>query len=208
MLFDDLEDVASLPTTLTAGKVVTKIVTLKKAEKRSYVANFIKKVRYLIYIVIEEVRNTVAGAPIYKYSQVLPKLYVGGTIRKKAVKEFNSWGVHAIVNMQETKDPNLGKKFCYLHLPTRDMTAPSLESIERGVDYIRKNIRDGKGVYIHCRHGRGRGPTMTAAYLITEHGMTVDQAIDHLHSVRPMTQILKLQKRALQKYYEKIKHTP
>ncbi len=83
------------------------------------------------------------------------------------------------------------------------MHAPSIDSLQKGVDFIRKHVKAGDAVYVHCRHGRGRGPSMAAAYLIAEHGMTTKQAIDHLITVRPMTDILKNQKKRL-KEFEKI----
>ncbi len=65
--------------------------------------------------------------------------------------------------------------FNYLHLPTIDNTPPDIRALMRGADFADQEIKKGGKVYIHCRQGLGRGPTMTIAYLLKT-GLTYDDA--------------------------------
>jgi protein-tyrosine phosphatase len=54
-------------------------------------------------------------------------------------------------------------------------------------------------VYVHCKHGHGRAPTLVAAYFIRE-GMTVQEAIDKISKHRPAIHPTDEQLEALQNY--------
>lgn len=203
ILFDDRDTTIKHPFTIAAGYNQTKVIKPLLKKRFNTLSKLDITIQRMWFNAFEQVRNTFAGAPLYRYSQVVPRLYVGGALRYKAIKEFRSWGVKAVVNMRTSTDPDFGEEIEILHLPTTDMHAPSIDSLQKGVDFIRKHVKAGDAVYVHCRHGRGRGPSMAAAYLIAEHGMTTKQAIDHLITVRPMTDILKNQKKRL-KEFEKI----
>ena len=87
-------------------------------------------------------------------------------------------GINASVNMRMEYDDaannlNLDQ---YCHLPTVDDQAPSLEQLNRGVEFINRVVGQGGRVYIHCTGGIGRAPTMAAAYFISQ-GFTVKKAI-------------------------------
>jgi protein-tyrosine phosphatase len=71
----------------------------------------------------------------------------------------------------------------YLHLPTVDNTPPPLEVLIQGADFIDEEIRNHGVVYVHCRQGLGRGPTMAMAYLI-KLSMTYKEAYDMVRKVR------------------------
>jgi protein-tyrosine phosphatase len=72
----------------------------------------------------------------------------------------------------------------YLYLPTVDDTAPSLEHLRAGVEFIAEEIRKGGGVYVHCGSGVGRAPTVAAAYLIST-GLATDEAWARIRRIRP-----------------------
>jgi protein-tyrosine phosphatase len=73
--------------------------------------------------------------------------------------------------------------FKYLHIPTIDNTPPLLEDLMRGADFMDIEIKSGGKVYVHCRQGLGRGPTMAIAYLIKS-GLTFEDAFKLVKSVR------------------------
>ena len=72
-----------------------------------------------------------------------------------------------------------------LRLPTTDFTPPSLEHVQRGVDFITRHIEQGGNVYVHCKAGRGRSATVVVCWLIREKGMTPQQAQAFLAERRP-----------------------
>jgi protein-tyrosine phosphatase len=72
----------------------------------------------------------------------------------------------------------------YLHLPTVDNHAPTLEHLHRGIEFIGDELERGGQVYIHCWEGVGRGPTMLAAYLVST-GLKPSEAWAKIRAVRP-----------------------
>ncbi len=103
-------------------------------------------------------------------------------------------GITAIVNMRETPIPSYKgmEHIRTLHLPTIDLTAPSLSDLKKGIKFIKKEIeREGK-VYIHCRLGEGRGPSMMIAYLMST-GLTLEDSLKLIKEARPFIQPTKLQ---------------
>jgi len=86
-------------------------------------------------------------------------------------------GITAIVNMRihSVYSEAQYEGFHYLHLPTEDNTPPSMEVLQKGANFVANEIKNKGKVYIHCRQGLGRGPTMTIAYLLKS-GLSYDDA--------------------------------
>lgn len=117
-------------------------------------------------------------------------------------------GVTGVVNMcEEWGGPKreyekLGVE--QLRLPTQDLCAPTVESLERGIAFIDERVRDNPGerVLIHCKSGRGRAATMALAWYVSR-GHSPDEAIAWLHArrevmeprVRDYSSIVELEKR-------------
>lgn len=72
----------------------------------------------------------------------------------------------------------------YLYLPTTDDYAPSMVDLCRGIEFIRREIKRGGGVYVHCGAGVGRAPAMAAAYLVST-GLSPEEAWARIREVRP-----------------------
>ena len=72
----------------------------------------------------------------------------------------------------------------FLWLPTEDHLAPSTTSLEVGVAHIDRVIANGGKVYVHCKNGHGRAPTLVAAWLVA-HGRTAEQAVSLVKAKRP-----------------------
>lgn len=125
------------------------------------------------------------GIPTLKRSQITANLYLGSQYSLIGLQKLKALGVTAIVNMRENPVFNESKYegFHYLHLPTVDNTPPPLATLIKGADFVTEEIKAGGKVYIHCRQGLGRGPTMTIAYLIST-GLTFDDAFALVKKVR------------------------
>lgn len=147
------------------------------------------------------------GLPQLHRSEVTPYLYVGGQYTLQALPKLKKIGITGIVNMRtvtihKTKDFE-GIKL--LHLPTNDYTAPSLEHLEKGVAFVTEEINRGGKVYIHCRQGEGRGPTMAIAYLMST-GLTMMDALSLVRKARPFANPLPPQRKQLEKFAELLEH--
>ncbi|MBD3270209.1 protein phosphatase [Candidatus Peregrinibacteria bacterium] len=140
------------------------------------------------------------GHSILSSVKVTPHVYLGGSFTAENLKRIKKWGITAVVSMREAEPP-LGIKT--LHLPTRDGHAPTPEDLEEGVEFIRKEVAKDGRVYVHCREGIGRGPTMMIAYLISI-GYGLDEAIKLIKKVRVFIKPTTPQINALKKYEQKI----
>jgi len=143
----------------------------------------------------------VTGVPLFAYSRVTPQLYVGPQFNMHGRHALEREGITGVVNMRvEFDDAAHGlalERYC--HLPTVDDDSPSPEHLQKGVDFIAGVVREGGKVYIHCKGGIGRAPTMAAAYLIGQ-GMNVEAAVALIKQARPFINLTPPQLEALQRY--------
>jgi predicted protein tyrosine phosphatase len=146
------------------------------------------------------------GAPMQHLSKITLQLYIGGQHRKRGWAQMQAMGITSVVNMREPQydDRAIGiAPEYYLHLPTIDQTAPSLEDLCKGIQFIDTEIAQGRVVYVHCNSGIGRAPTMTIAYLMSK-GKTLDEAFSTIKRVRPFIRLTKPQKKQLELFASKL----
>ncbi len=146
------------------------------------------------------------GVPRLKRSQITADLYLGGQYNLRGLQKLKKLGITAIVNMRETSIYQQAhyEGFAYLHLPTVDNTPPTLEDLTKGADFVDSHIKNKGKVYIHCRQGLGRGPSMAIAYLL-KIGTTYEDAFALVKRVRTFinprpAQIVRLKE--LEQYYK------
>lgn len=94
----------------------------------------------------------------------------------------------------------------YLWIPIEDHHAPTQEQMEFGIHVIEKIVSLGKKVYVHCKNGHGRAPTLVAAYLIKK-GKTVEEAIEFIKLKRSSMHLADVQKKALEEFFKNIKQS-
>lgn len=122
----------------------------------------------------------VYGHSILKTVKVTPNVYLGGAFNKNKIAQIKKWGITAVISLRQKLPPG---GINTLHIPTKDRHAPTIKELEQGIDFIKKEIANGGKVYIHCRSGVGRGPTMLIAYLIST-GYELKKAIKLIKQVR------------------------
>lgn len=127
----------------------------------------------------------VMGIPTLKRSQITANLFLGGQYNLMGLRKLKTLGITAIVSMRETSIYQEAhfEGFKFLHLPTVDNKAPALQDLIRGAEFVDAEINNKGKVYIHCRQGLGRGPSMAIAYLL-KIGTTFDDAFALVKSVR------------------------
>lgn len=86
-----------------------------------------------------------------------------------------------------------------LYLPTRDHRAPTLDKLIVGTALIDTAVKAGKRVYVHCKNGHGRAPTLVAAYLMAT-GMARKQAVAFIKARRPVVHLNGAQSSALARF--------
>lgn len=123
------------------------------------------------------------------WDSVQPYLWLGARPLRGDVFRLKELGVRAIVN---TCAEFPGHLELYrqlgieqLWLPVVDFTHPSLEQVRAGVAFIESQISAGRGVYIHCKAGRGRSATVAACWLMHSERISARAAQHRLTACRP-----------------------
>jgi len=79
-------------------------------------------------------------------------------------------GIGAIVNLcgefSDLHEIERNAGFEVFFLPIPDETAPTMEAMEKGLEWLDEAIYLGKKVLVHCHHGIGRTGTFVTAYLL------------------------------------------
>jgi len=142
-----------------------------------------------------------SGIPMALNSRITPEIYVGPQYGKLGKRKLEAWGISGDVNMRlEFDDAVHGLALAdYCYLPTIDDHAPTLEHLQEGAAFIERIVRGGGKVYIHCKGGIGRAPTMAAAYFISQ-GYDLEGAIRLIKQTRPFINIMPPQLVQLQRF--------
>jgi len=113
-------------------------------------------------------------------------------------------GVRADISLEEERlDAPFGVEF-YVWIPVKNHEAPTKDQLEFGVSVLNKIIAMKKKVYVHCKNGHGRAPTLIAAFLIKQ-GKTTDEAIALVKSKRPSIHLTEAQKESLKIWEHNLK---
>jgi len=154
----------------------------------------------------DHIWRQISGGPRAKRSLITPQLYLGGQYKLRGLKRLKEWGVTGVVNMRlkNFKRAEDAEWLDYLHLPTADRQPPKMKDLEKGVEFIEEQIKSGGKVYVHCRFGEGRGPSMMAAYLMAD-GLRLKEALEVIQKVRPFARPTKSQMRRLKEFELKMK---
>lgn len=105
--------------------------------------------------------------------------------------------------MEEDRiDAPFGVDF-YVWIPVKNHMAPKIEQLDFGVSVLEKLVAMGRKVYVHCKNGHGRAPTMVAAYLVKK-GSAPAGAEKFIFSKRPSIHLEDAQREALEDFSKKI----
>ncbi|XP_032021859.1 phosphatidylglycerophosphatase and protein-tyrosine phosphatase 1 isoform X1 [Hylobates moloch] len=92
-----------------------------------------------------------------------------------------------------------------LRLSTVDMTGiPTLDNLQKGVQFALKYQSLGQCVYVHCKAGRSRSATMVAAYLIQVHKWSPEEAVRAIAKIRSYIHIRPGQLDVLKEFHKQI----
>ena len=140
------------------------------------------------------------------WDEVDSSLYVGAQPLVSDIRRLLALDVRGVINMCEEFDGHVeaysDAGITQLHLPTTDFTAPSLENIQRGIQFIDGMHAQGHAVYIHCKAGRGRSATVALCWLMHENRIPPSEALRRLATKRRQVSRSIAQRRVVQQYWE------
>lgn len=144
---------------------------------------------------------------VFEYSKVTDEVFVGSDFCKGGVclihaEEFKKLGVGVEINLSQEDNELPPKKgvSSYTWLPVADGAAPTQAQLAMGTSIINSAVNSGLKVYVHCRNGHGRSPTLVVAYLVKYRGMSLDDAYRFIKEKRPESHIEETQREALEKF--------
>lgn len=108
-------------------------------------------------------------------------------------------GVSVDISLEEERiDAPIGVEF-FVWIPVKDHMPPTPDQLEFGVSVLEKLVSMGKKVYVHCKNGHGRAPTLVAAYLV-KNGKTPKEAEVFIKTKRPSMHLEEVQRQAIQNF--------
>lgn len=146
------------------------------------------------------------------FSWLTQTLAVGGAVPAEGVEVLAAeHGVSAVIDLrQEACDDAEALErhgLDFLHLPTQDLCAVSVEMLERGVAFARPRLTAGRRVLIHCEHGIGRSATLALCVLVDQ-GMTPLAALSLAKDRRPLVSPSPEQYEAWRAWLERLRPPP
>jgi len=145
------------------------------------------------------------GTPPFEYNQITNHIYIGTNqcCTTHFEQELLDKGVTADISLEAGRIDNPEGVDYFVWLPTKDHTPPTMNQLYIGVENIKKFVDLGIKVYVHCKNGHGRAPTLVAAYLISE-GKDVDAAIEAIRAKRSAIHLEDSQIERLREYRKEL----
>lgn len=117
-------------------------------------------------------------------------------------EELKKLGITADISLEEDRlDAPFGIDF-YAWIPVKNHMPPTTDQMEFGVTILEKLVAMKKKVYVHCKNGHGRAPTLVSAYLIRK-GKSPEEAEALIKSKRPTIHLEETQREALRDFSRK-----
>ncbi|GAB2269900.1 hypothetical protein Dimus_004819 [Dionaea muscipula] len=102
---------------------------------------------------------------------------------KEGLKRLNITHILTVANAISPAHPH---DFTYKIIDVKDMADTDLaKHFSECFDFIDEANRMGCGVLVHCFAGKSRSVTVVVAYLMKRHGMSLNQAMNHVRARRP-----------------------
>lgn len=138
-----------------------------------------------------------------RYSKITPYIYIGtNMLQYSHFERLKKLGISVDVDLEGEhieKIPMRGLD-TFLWLPTKNGHAPTHDQMAAGVAFLDQMVSHKKKVYVHCKNGHGRAPTLVAAYLATK-GMTPEKAIAFVKKRRPVVHLDKEQIASIKRFF-------
>jgi protein tyrosine phosphatase len=121
----------------------------------------------------------------FEYSRITDYIYLGTNqcCKSHFKQQLLRKGIKADISLEKERlDAPFGVDY-FLWLPVIDKRAPTQKQLLVGARTIKDMVDNKIKVYVHCKRGHGRSPTLVAAYFILK-GMTATEAVKKIKKKR------------------------
>lgn len=145
------------------------------------------------------------GPVTFEYNQIANNIFIGTNMccQTHFDEKLIKIGITADISLEKEHLDNPQGVDYFLWLPVTDHTAPQQDQLKLGVTTITQLVALNKKIYIHCKNGHGRAPTLTAAYFIST-GKSVEEAITLIKEKRPSIHLDDVQIQSLEKFAQSL----
>ncbi len=146
---------------------------------------------------------------VFDYSKITEAIYIGSDLCKGGVclihgEEFRALGVSVELNLSQEYNELPPKNLeTYVWLPVPDGYAPSQAQLDLGTSVINEAVMSGKIVYVHCKNGHARSPSLIVAYLMRFKAMSMEEALALIKKARAEVHVEDTQIAALKEFAQK-----
>jgi Dual specificity phosphatase, catalytic domain len=138
-------------------------------------------------------------------SQITDRIFIGQQLLWFHQKVFKDKNIGAVLDITvEGREPffiTMNNVVSYLRMPVLDKTSPSLEQLEKGVQWGLNQIGEGKNLYVHCGAGHERSATFVSAVLLrSKRCKTVEESMSLIKQNRSKARFVDKQEAILKKW--------
>ncbi|MBI2046361.1 MAG: dual specificity protein phosphatase family protein [Parcubacteria group bacterium] len=138
------------------------------------------------------------------YNYITDGIYIGTNqcCQLDFAEALKKEGLTADISLEEERvDAPFGVNF-YVWIPVKDHLPPTPDQMEFGVSVLEQLTSAGKKIYVHCKNGHGRAPTLVAAYLVKK-GKSPEEAEALIKARRPSMHLEEVQREAIRNFNNK-----
>ncbi len=144
--------------------------------------------------------------PALPVDRVAPWLLIGPALDEGGYRRLTELGVTHVADLREEAADNEGVMGAlglrWMRLPIPDRAAPSIDDVERLIAWWEGERSEERALYLHCRAGFGRTPTVAIALLVHK-GMPLMDAHRHVRAARPAAQPTEAQMAFLESFADR-----
>lgn len=124
--------------------------------------------------------------------QVMEYMLLGDGRMGGSAVTMAKWKITHVLNVHHScRYPPASAPYKFLHVPVDDyghteLSRSSSDTLRKCFKFIEKGRSEGGRVFVHCRKGVNRSPTIVLAWLVQVEGWTLKKAYEHVKQVRPM----------------------